>query len=149
MSSVIILKKDLEKLGKKLMKEFYLKIYNEDYLKENEEYKKFYDENLVNEFLSFNKNKNITKYFIFRNEEYIDILKLEPKILLKKIEEIYLNEDLDVSIIYEFFYKMKKKVKIDKHIEFEIDEDFYCMKKSFLKLYNVFYNYYIDLDIIH
>ena len=61
MSSVIIFDKDIKKLGKNLMKEFYEHIHDEDYfLKEFDEVKlkrKFYDENLTKEFLSFYKNQ--------------------------------------------------------------------------------------------
>ena len=60
MSSVIIFEKDLEKLGKKLMKEFYDHVYSDYLLKEFEEVKlkrKYYDENLTKEFLSFYENQ--------------------------------------------------------------------------------------------
>ena len=60
MSSVIIFEKDIEKLGKKLMKEFYYHVHDDYLLKEFDEVKlkrKFYDENLTKEFLSFYENQ--------------------------------------------------------------------------------------------
>ena len=60
MSACIIQKKDLEKLGKKLMKEFYYHIHDDYLLKEFDEVKlkrKYYDENLTKEFLLFHENE--------------------------------------------------------------------------------------------
>ena len=60
MSACIIQKKDLEKLGKKLMKEFYEHVHDDYFLKEFDEVKlkrKYYDENLTKEFLLFHKNE--------------------------------------------------------------------------------------------
>ena len=149
MGSCIIFKKDLEKLGKKLMKEFYFKIYDDDLLNETEEYqlkKKFYDENLANEFLFFHKNEE-KKYgnLYFGDKKFSDLFKLDPQILLKNIETKILDETLDFKIIYYFFDQMDRKLKIDRQIDFEIDEDFYCMKKSFINLCNVYFNDYKSL----
>ena len=60
MSACIIQKKDLERLGKNLMKEFYNHIHDDYFLTEYDEVKlkrKYYDENLTEIFLSFYKNK--------------------------------------------------------------------------------------------
>ena len=60
MSACIIEKKDLVKLGKKLMKEFYEHVHDDYFLKEFDEVKlkrKYYDENLTKEFLLFHKNE--------------------------------------------------------------------------------------------
>ena len=60
MSSCIIQKKDLERLGKKLMKEFYDLIHDDYFLTEFDEVKlkrKYYDENLTKQFLSFYDNE--------------------------------------------------------------------------------------------
>ena len=60
MSACIIKEKNLEKLGKKLMKEFYYHIHDDYFLTEYDEVKlkrKYYDENLTEIFLSFYKNK--------------------------------------------------------------------------------------------
>ena len=60
MSSVIIKEKDLERLGKKLMKDFYNHVHDEYFLTEFDEVKlkrKYYDENLTKQFLSFYDNE--------------------------------------------------------------------------------------------
>ena len=60
MSACIIQKKDLEKLGKKLMKDFYDHVHDDYMLKEFDEVKlkrKYYDKNLTKEFLSFHENE--------------------------------------------------------------------------------------------
>ena len=74
MSSVVIFKNDLDYLGKILMKEFYHQIHEDYFLKEYEEVRlkrKYYDENLTKEFLSFHKDKerkeNI-KFLYFDNK---------------------------------------------------------------------------------
>ena len=67
MSSCIIKKKDLQKLGKKLMKEFYYYVHEDILLQEDDLVnlkRKYYDENLTKEFLSFYKHKE-EKYQVF------------------------------------------------------------------------------------
>ena len=88
MSACIIEKKDLIKLGKKLMKKFYNHVYNDYLLKEFDEVKlkrKYYDENLTKEFLSFyeNQEKNI-KSLYFDNKRYKDLVEMKTEDLLKK-----------------------------------------------------------------
>lgn len=152
MSSCVIFKKDLKNLGKRLMKEFYLNIYDKVLLNQVEEYqlkRKFYDENFVNEFLSFHKNEE--KKFgnlYFGDKRYSDLLEMEPEILLRKIEEKIEDETLDIEIIYNFFNDMDRKLNIDRQIDFEIDEDLFYKKKAFINIYNVFYTDYKELNNI-
>ena len=143
MSSCIILKKDLEKLGKKLMKEFYYHVHDKYFLKEFDEVKlkrKYYDENLTKEFLSFyeKKEKNFSNLY-FGDKRYEDLVKMETKDLLSKIETEIKNKTLDFKIIFIFLSQMDNKLKIDKDIENEIDEDLWYMKKAFLHMYEVYY----------
>ena len=143
MSSCIILKKDLEKLGKKLMKEFYEHVHDKYFLKEFDEVKlkrKYYDENLTKEFLSFyeKKEKNFSNLY-FGDKRYEDLVKMETKDLLSKIETEIKNKTLDFKIIFIFLSQMDNKLKIDKDIENEIDEDLWYMKKAFLHMYEVYY----------
>ena len=143
MSSCIIQKKDLENLGKKLMKEFYDHVHSNYLLNEFDEVKlkrKYYDENLTKEFLSFyeNKEKNIKSVY-FDNKRYKDLVKMETKDLLSKIETKIQDETLNFKIIYNFLDQMKYKLEISKGIDHEIDEDLFYMKKAFLHMYEVFY----------
>ena len=143
MSSCIIQKKDLENLGKKLMKEFYDHVHSNYLLNEFDEVKlkrKYYDENLTKEFLSFyeNKEKNIKSVY-FDNKRYKDLVKMETKDLLSKIETKIQDETLNFKIIFNFLDQMDIKLEISKGIDHEIDEDLFYMKKAFLHMYEVFY----------
>ena len=143
MKACIILKKDLEKLGKKLMKEFYYLIHDKFFLKEFDEVKlkrKYYDENLTKEFLSFyeKKEENFSDLY-FGDKRYEDLVKMETKNLLSKIETKIKDESLDFKIIFNFLSKMDIKLKIDKGIDHDINEDLWYMKKAFLHMYEVYY----------
>ena len=143
MSACIIQKKDLEKLGKKLMKEFYYHVHNDYLLKEFDEVKskrKYYDENLTKEFLSFHKNqeKNIVNLY-FDNKRYKDLVEMKTEDLLKKIEGKIKDETLDYKIIFNFLDQMDIKLEISKGNDFEIDEDLFCMKKAFIHMYSVYH----------
>ena len=149
MSACIIQKKDLKKLGKKLMKEFYYHLHDEYMLKEFDEVKlkrKYYDENLTKEFLSFyeNQEKNI-KSLYFDNKRYKDLVEMKTEDLLKKIETKIKDETLNYKIIYNFLCQMDIKLEISKDIDFEIDEDLFCMKKAFIHIYEV---YHFDHDYL-
>ena len=154
MSSVVIFKNDLDYLGKILMKDFYHQIHEDYFLKEFEEVRlkrKYYDENLTKEFLSFHKDKerkeNI-EFLYFDNKKYKDLVEMKTEDLFKKIETKILDETLNVNIIFKFFERMNKKLEIDKNIDFEIDEDLFCMKKNFINIYNVFHYDYKELELV-
>lgn len=143
MSACIIQKKDLEKLGKKLMKEFYYHVHNDYLLKEFDEVKlkrKYYDENLTKEFLSFyeNQEKNIVSLY-FDNKRYKDLVEMKTEDLLKKIETKIKDETLNYEIIFNFLDQMDIKLEISKGNDFEIDEDLFCMKKAFIHMYSVYH----------
>ena len=150
MSSVIIFKKDLDNLGKKLMKEFYYHIHNDYFLKEYEEVRlkrKYYDENLTKQFLSFHENeeKNIVSLY-FDNKRFKDLLEMKTEDLLKNIETKIRDETLDYKIIFNFLDQMDIKLKINKGDDFEIDEDLFCLKKAFIHIYEVYHSdhYYLE-----
>ena len=144
MSACIIQKKDLEKLGKKLMKEFYYHVHDDYLLKEFDEVKlkrKFYDENLTKKFLSFyeNQEKNIVSLY-FNNKRYKDLVEMKTEDLLKKIETKIKDETLNYEIIFNFLDQMDIKLEISKGNDFEIDEDLFCMKKAFIHMYSVYHS---------
>ena len=143
MSSVVIFKNDLDYLGKILMKEFYHQIHEDYFLKEFEEVRlkrKYYDENLTKEFLSFyeNQEKNI-KSLYFDNKRYKDLVEMKTEDLLKKIETKIKDETLNYEIIFNFLDQMDIKLEISKGNDFEIDEDLFCMKKAFIHMYSVYH----------
>ena len=143
MSACIIQKKDLEKLGKKLMKKFYNRVHEVYFLNEFDEVKlkrKYYDENLTKEFLSFYEKKEKTfKNLYFDNKRYEDLVKMKTKDLLSKIETKIKDETLNFKIIFNFLSQMDIKLEISKGTDFEIDEDLFCMKKAFIHMFDVYY----------
>ena len=151
MSACIIEKKDLERLGKKLMKKFYDHVHSEYFLKEFEQVKlkrEFYDENLTKEFLSFYEQKEKTfRILYFNNKRYEDLVKMETKDLLSKIETKIKDETLHFEIIFNFLSKMDNQLKyiINKDIEHEINEDLFYMKKAFLNMFEVYHSDYLYL----
>ena len=149
MSCLIIFKKDLKKSSKKLMKHFYDVVHDDYFLEEdnviekNEIFKKqrkYYDENIIKEFLEFYKHKRLT------SEIYKNLVKMETKDLLKKIETEIEDETRDYKIVYNFLSKMDDKLKIDKSLEFEIDEDLFCLKKTFFKAFELYHYDYYNLE---
>ena len=155
MSSVVIFKNDLDYLGKILMKEFYHQIHEDYFLKEFEEVRlkrKYYDENLTKEFLSFHKDKerkeNIEFLYFDYKKNLKEIEKMNTEDLLSKIETKILDETLNVNIIFKFFERMNKKLEINKDIDFEIDEDLFFMMKKFINIYNVFHYDYKELELV-
>ena len=132
------------------MKEFYDHVHYEYFLKEFDEVKlkrKYYDKNLTKEFLSFHENKEKTfKHLYFDNKRYEDLVKMETKDLLSKIETKIQDETLNFKIIFHFLSQMDIKLKIDKDIEHEIDEDLFYMKKAFMHMFEVYHYDYIYLE---
>ena len=132
MASFIIRKKDLDKIGKKLMKEVYQHV-RDDYMLTFDEVKSerdYFDKNLVSKFLKFHEEKE-KKYqdLYFSNKRYGEIVKMSHEELLKKIEDKI--ETLDLEIIY----NVLKDLKLNP----EIDEDLYYSKKAFISIYDVYY----------
>ena len=139
MSSCIIQKKDLKKLGKKLMKEFYYHV-RDDYMLTFDEVKSerdYFDKNLVSEFLKFHEEKE-KKYqdLYFGDKRYEEIVKMSHEELLKKIGDTI--ETLDLEIIY----NVLKGLKLNP----EIDEDLYYSKKAFIHIYEVYHSDHVYLE---
>ena len=132
MASVIIRKKDLDKIGKKLMKEVYQHV-RDDYMLTFDEVKSerdYFDKNLVSKFLKFHEEKE-KKYqdLYFSNKRYGEIVKMSHEELLKKIGDTI--ETIDLEIIY----NVLKDLKLNP----EIEEDLYYSKKAFISIYDVYY----------
>ena len=150
MSACIIQKKDLERLGKNLMKEFYNHIHDDYFLTEYDEVKlkrKYYDENLTEKFLSFYKNKEKKiRNLYFDNKRYKDLVEMKTENLLKRIEGKIKDETLDYKIIFNFLDQMDRELKINKGIDHDIDEDLFYMKKAFMHMFEVFHYDYLYLE---
>ena len=146
----IILKKKIEEIGKKLMKDFYEHVHDDYFLKEFDEVKlkrKYYDKNLTKEFLAFHKKEEENfQNLYFDDKRYEDLVEMETKDLLSKIETKIKDGSLDFKIIFNFFYKMDERLEIDKNIDFEMDEDLYCFKKAFLNIFKVYHEDYLYLE---
>ena len=132
MSACIIQKKDLDKIGKKLMKKVYEHV-RDDYMLTFDEVKSerdYFDKNLVRKFLKFHEEKE-KKYqdLYFGDKRYEEIVKMSHEELLKKIEDKI--ETLDLEIIYNVLKDLK--------LNLEIDEDLYYSKKAFISIYDVYY----------
>ena len=125
MEEIIIRKKDLENLGRKLMKEVY-KFLHDDYILTFEEMKVEKDKiekYLVNFYL---RNIHKIDHFIFEKSKYENFIKeLEDeskyKEYLKEIENKIEDESLDINFIFEVLDLIK--------LDFEIDEDLFYKKK--------------------
>ena len=139
MSSVIIFEKDLKKLGKKLMKEFYHQICDEYMLTFDEVKlkKKYFDENITKSYLSFENQQKIIRD---------DLNKMKTEDLLKEIETQIKEETLNYKIIFNFFILMDTNLKIDKSIDFELNEDLFCLKKAFIYIYEVYHSDHVYLE---
>ena len=127
MEEIIIRKKDLENLGKKVMKEVY-EFLHDEYI-------------LTFEDMKVEKDK-LEKYLVqfylrnIFNKEIEDEIKYKE--YLKEIENKIKDESLDINLIF----KVLNLIKVCS----ELDEDLYCKKKAFSYIYLVFDHYYKYLE---
>ena len=121
MEEITIKKKDLENLGRKLMKEVY-KFLHDEYILSFEEMKVEKDK----------LEKYLLKFYfkMFDESEY--------EKYLKEIEDRIEDESLNIKLIFEVLDRIK--------LEFEINEDLFVKKKAFEYLYLVFEVYYKYLE---
>ena len=110
------------------MKDFYETIHDDYMLKKFDEFKlqrKYYDENIIKEYNKFLKGATI-----YKSKDEDLILYIKDKIQNKTINE---------EFVYNFLEKMDKKLNLDTSLEFECYEDLYCLKKAFIKAYELFH----------
>ena len=139
MAAVIIRKKDLESLGRKLMKEVY-KFLHDEYILSFEEMKlekeKLKKNLVVFNFKSFNfttvqkGNSWSIKYEDFDKSKY----EKELKIIEDEIE----NESLDINLIFKVLNMLE--------LDMEIDEDLFFQKNAFINIFKVFDSDYSYLE---
>ena len=142
MTDLIIREKDIEKLGRKVMKKVY-KFLHDEYILTFEEMK--LEKNKIEKFLVNFYLRKIHKIdnFLFEKSKYEKYNKeLEDesknKKYLKEIENKIEDESLDIDLIFEVLNLIK--------LHFEIDEDLYDEKKAFIYIYCVYNFYYTDLN---
>ena len=137
MSSIVINKKDVERFGRKIIKEVY-DYFNSDYShvinfdEFPETQKKFKNDIICNLFgNSHLKFKSLPEEFKFEQTKDLDKDKFEKKYeyAVKQIND----EKMNIDVIF--------KILSDTEIDFDINGDLYDEKKAFLYIYNVF-DYY-------
>ena len=130
MAAVIIRKKDLESLGRKLMKEVY-KFLHDEYILSFEEMK-LEKEKLEKDLVVFNfKSFNYTTVQKGNSWSitYEDFDKSKHEEELKNIEDKIENESLDINVIFKVLNRLK--------LVMEIDEDLYFKTHAFINIFKV------------
>ena len=146
MAAVIIRKKDVDRIGKELLKEMFEFLHDEYILtefKEMKEVQKEFLENLaLNHINTLSRQYKITKerrevlikpfiddlFKIDENSSDLEKKKLEYD--SKLVKSAMEDEGIDTEGIYQTFNKLK--------LDMEIDEDLYYKTKSFLDIFRVF-----------
>ena len=139
MAAVIILKKDLERLGRKLMKEVY-KFLDDEYILSFEEMK-LEKGNLEKNLVIFNfqsVNYSTVQKGNSWSLTYEDFDKSKHEEELKKIEDQIENESLDINLIFKVLNNLK--------LDMEIDEDLYFKILGFINIFKVFDSDYSYLE---
>ena len=139
MAAVIIRKKDVERLGRKLMKEVY-KFLHDEYILSFEEMK-LEKEKLKKNLVVFNfKSFNFTTVQKGNSWsiKYEDFDKSKHEEELKKIEDKIENESLDINLIF--------KVLNSLNLDMEIDKDLYFKNNAFINIFKVFDSNYSYLE---
>ena len=140
MAAVIIRKKDVERLGRKLMKEVY-KFLNDEYILSNFEEMKFEKQRLEKDLVLF-KFESVN-YTIVQKEnswsiKYEDFDKSKHEKELKIIKDEIENERLDTNLIF--------KALNDLDLNVEINEDLFFKTKAFLNIFKLFDSDYTYLE---
>ena len=160
MSSFIITEKGLTKNAKKLMEDFYDYIHDE-YMISNfsvfQKQRKYYDDNVVDEYQRILDRSDFKMYkdeesggvckclsnSMFHIGNLVELTKDEIK---NEIKNEIKSKTIKNEFVFEFLKSMDKKLKLDKSIEFECNEDLFCLKKAFLKAYDLFHYSGYNLD---
>ena len=140
MAAVIVRKKDVERLGKELVKEIF-EFLHDEYILTNfeemkEEPKKFLRNLVLNKFKNLNV-KHIKTENSFKIEyEDFDENKFEDE--LKCVKDEIKNGSINTYVIF--------KTLDDLDLDMEIDEDLYFKTKAFLNIFKVIDSDYTYLE---
>ena len=131
MAAVIIRKKDVERLGKEVLKEVYDFLHNDFILTNFEEMKieqeKFQHKLILYDFRSRNFTETQKENHFTKNYLDLDENKYEEE--LKNLKDKIENGTFTTDLIY--------NTLIDINLESKIDEDLSIKKKAFLEIYRV------------
>ena len=131
MAAVIVRKKDVERLGKELLKEIFDFLHDEYILSNFEEMKEVQRKFLKNLVLNYFKYFNVTQIQrgnLLRIEyEHFDENKFKDE--LKCVKDEIKNGSLNTFVIF--------KTLNDLDLDMEINEDLYFKTKAFLNLFKV------------
>ena len=140
MAAVIIRKKDVDRFGRKLMKEVY-KFLHDEYILNNFSEMKLEKQRLEKDLVLF-KFESVN-YTIVQKEnswsikyEYFDKSKHEKE--LKIIEDEIENERRNIKLIFTVLNRL--------NLDMEIDEDLFYKNEAFLNIFKVFDSKYEYLE---
>ena len=139
MAAVIIRKKDVDRFGRKLMKEVY-KFLHDEYILNNFSEMKLEKQRLEKDLVLF-KFESLN-YTIVQKEKswsikYEDFDKSKHEKELKIIDEIE-NERLNIKLIFTVLNRL--------NLDMEIDEDLFYKNEAFLNIFKVFDSKYEYLE---
>ena len=141
MAAVIIIKKDLKRLGKELLNEIFDFLNDEYILTEFEDMKevkeKFLNNLILNHINTLNRRFEITDE---KRQELFELIKGEKS--FPEEMELKVNSMKDDGIDTEGIYQTLISLKLD----MEIDEDLYYKTKAFLDIFRVFETGYTYLE---
>ena len=128
MAAVIIRKKDLENLGRKLMKEVY-KFLHDEYILSFEEMKveKEKLEKCLVAFKFRSDNYTIEKKENSWSIKHEDFNESKHEEELKNIEDKIENESLDINLIFKVLNRLE--------LDMEIDEDLFFKTNAFINIF--------------
>ena len=140
MAAVIIRKKDVERLGKELVKEVYEFLHDEYILNNFSEMKlvkqKFLRGLVLNKFKSVNYTKTQRGNSWSIKHEKFDESKFDDE--LKCVEEEIKNGGLNTNVIFDSLISLS--------LDMEIDEDLYFKTHAFINIFKVFDSNYSYLE---
>ena len=157
MLAFIITEDLIKKNARKLMETFYDTIHDEYMLETFDEFKlqrKYYDENITKLYLLILDRKKMKLYKNNKDNTFCKITKdsilgevlidkdtveVKDKDLLLYVEDKIKDKTIEEEFVFEFLSEMDEKLNLDSSLEFECDEDLYCLKKAFLKAYDLFH----------
>ena len=170
MLNFIITEDLIKKNAIKLMETFYDYIHDDYILETHDEFKlqrKYFDENATKIYRSMIDRKRIKFYSVIFNVDSItpnkgiadkentdvkDLIlnevladkendnKLKDEYWLWYIGDKIKNKIIEEEFVFDFLSKMDKKLNLDSSLEIESNEDLFCLKKAFLKAYDLFHH---------
>ena len=140
MAAVIIRKKDVERLGRELIKEVFEFLHDEDILKQFPEFlvaqKRFENDLAYKRFRELNVTTTSSPGSIKWEYKQLDKDKFEEE--LKSVVEEIKNGTMDIHIIFQ--------ILLQTLLDSEVNEDLYFKNKAFLDIYRVFETGYSYLE---